>query len=234
MNVTERQIEAARSKADLYGVRFEGLQEMPHNRPPRYTWTDLVTGNTFLTQTIKDLPPAVIATREKYANAGGITGNQVAFGYHGRTKIGWIHKSTPTRYLIWFREGRRTRTVWRSKSQVVLEQTGRRGKVKNLCPKTANARTPLDRAVALSRRFHGFDPRRVRRFNLEWPKAVALLGPCVRLEYYSKKFDRKGRIYFHDFEKGCAVWAAESPQPDGSNLLLIHGRFEIKPEGITG
>ena len=89
------------------------------------------------------------------------------------------------------------------------------------------------RAIALSRAFHGFDPRRIRRVPIAWPKALVSLGPCVRLEYYSEKFDEKGRIYFHDFELPCEVFAADAPQPDGSNLLIIQGKFQIKPEGIT-
>ena len=90
------------------------------------------------------------------------------------------------------------------------------------------------RAVEMSKRFHGFSPRAIKELRLLWPKALVLLGPCTRVEYYSRKFDDKGRVYYHDFENECLVYAAESPQKDGSHLLIIHGHFKIEPEGITG
>ena len=68
MKLTKRQTEVAQAKALLYGVEFNGLQEMPGNKAPKYTWTDIVTGGTFLTDTLKKLPEKVRSVRKKFAN----------------------------------------------------------------------------------------------------------------------------------------------------------------------
>lgn len=165
---------------------------------------------------------------------GAATPNQVLFGLRGKTVVGWINAERGDKYQISYKVGAGLAHVWRRKDKVKFQITGKYGRVKNNCPTKANPDPALDRAVALSKQFHGFDPRRIKKVNIEWPRALMLLGPCVRVDYYSDKFDGKGRIYYHDFEKPAAVYAAESPQPDGTNLLIIHGNFKIKPEGITG
>jgi hypothetical protein len=68
MKLTKRQTGAAEEKALLYGVEFNGLQEMPGNKAAKYTWTDIVTGGTFLTGTLKELPGKVRSVRKKFAN----------------------------------------------------------------------------------------------------------------------------------------------------------------------
>jgi len=167
------------------------------------------------------------------SQAGAVTPNQVIFGKGGKSLVGWINRETPTRYEISYKVGSGLAHVWRAKDKVKFMATGRRGR-SNPCPKKANPDAALDQALKLSKEFHGFDPRKIHKVKIEWPKALVMLGPCVRLDYHSDKFDGKPRIYFHEFEKPAAVYAAESPQPDGTNLLIIHGHFRIKPEGITG
>lgn len=166
--------------------------------------------------------------------SGAATPNQVLFGMRGKTVVGWINRESGDKYEISYKVGAGLKTVWRRKDKVKFQATGKRGRIRNNCPKAANPDPALDQAVRLSKAFHGFDPRSIKKVNVEWPKALVLLGPCVRLDYYSDKFDGKGRIYFHEFEKPAAVYAAESVQPDGTSLLIVKGNFRIRPEGITG
>jgi hypothetical protein len=92
----------------------------------------------------------------------------------------------------------------------------------------------LAEAMRLSQKFHKFVPRSVHKVDIHWPKASMLIGPCVRLDYFSDKWTGKGKVYFHEFDGPCQVFAAARPQPDGDNLLIVKGKFEIRPEGITG
>ena len=92
----------------------------------------------------------------------------------------------------------------------------------------------LKKALALSRQFFGFDPRKVRSLDVKYPKAVALLGACMRVDYLSDKFDGKQRIYFHEFDSPPLLLASAEPNSDGTSLLLLVGKFKVKPEGITG
>lgn len=169
------------------------------------------------------------------STVAGATPNQVKFGLRGRTVVGWINRETPTKYEISYKVGAQLAHVWRKKTAVKFVATGKRGRVKNNCPKTAeNPATSRAAAVELSKKFHHFDPRKIHSVNVQWPKHLVALGPCVRIDYYSNKFDGKGRVYFHEFEKPCVVMAGAVPQSDGTNLLIVKGKFEIKPEGITG
>jgi hypothetical protein len=134
-----------------------------------------------------------------------------------------------------YKVGEVVKHVWREKKRVKFQRSGKYGMpLRNLCPKTANPAAELAEAVRLSKKFTGFMPRKLHRIDIRWPKASALIGPCVRLDYYSTKWDHKGRVYYHEFEKPCQVFAAAKPQPDGDNLLIIKGKFQIRPEGITG
>lgn len=166
---------------------------------------------------------------------GNATPNQVLFGQNGRTKVGWINRETPTRYQVTYKDGAQTRTVWRRKDKVKFQTTGKRGKVRNVCPKEANpVAGHLAKAVKLSETFHGFRARRVRNVKVNWPKALTLIGDCARVDYVCDKFDGKLRHYFHEFEGPCVLLAGADPQPDGDNLLLIKGKFKIKAEGLIG
>jgi hypothetical protein len=165
---------------------------------------------------------------------GGVTPNQVLFGLHGRTVVGWINKETPTKYQISYKVGAALKHVWRHKDKIKFQATGKKGRVKNDCPKTANPSGELAEAMRLSEKFHKFVPRSVHKVNIDWPKASMLIGPCVRLDYFSDKWSGKGKVYFHEFDGPCQLFAAARPQPDGDNLLIVKGKFEIRPEGITG
>ena len=171
--------------------------------------------------------------REENPNQkGATTPNQVKFGMRGRTVIGWINAETPTRYHITYKVGAQTREVWRRKDKVKFQATGKVGRVKNNCPKTANG--PLGEAVAASEMFYGLKARHKKSQVYAWPKSLAKIGPCVRLEYLSDKFDGKKRQYFHDFGPGAEVFFDPRTQANGDALILIRGKFTIKPEGITG
>ncbi len=91
-----------------------------------------------------------------------------------------------------------------------------------------------NRAIDLSKKFHGLVPRRVRNVKIDWPKNLVLIGGCARLEYLSDKTDGKVRLYYHDFEKWAAVYAAPTAQPGGQNMLVIIGKFKITEDGIIG
>jgi len=162
-----------------------------------------------------------------------ITPNQVTFGQHGKVKVGWIERETPTRYLVAYKIGPRLHTVWRRKDRVTFQATDKRGKVRNACLKTANPRH-LDASLRLSEKFHGARPRTVRRQPIEWPKSLVHIGALAQLDYISDKYDGTLRQYFHEFEKPCSVFAGAIAQADGTNLLIVKGRFNIKADGIVG
>lgn len=165
-----------------------------------------------------------------------VTKNQVSFRSRGRTKMGWIHKSTPMRYLIWYKEHGQDKTVWRYKDEVSFVKNGRRQRrPKNPYPPPArrNVSSAVVKAARLSKLFHSFDPRKLRAIDLTWPKALTCLGVCSQLNYLSDKNDGKLREYFHRFGK-ATVYAGIPKQGRGKGLLIIHGNFEVKSEGIIG
>lgn len=167
----------------------------------------------------------------------GPTNNQVKFGSRGKTKIGWINSETPKYYKITYKSGSTTKTVTRRKDKVKFVKSGKYGKViKNRCPKMSNPSITdaVKRAVELSRKFYGFAPRKLRQVNIEWPTALVFIGAGAQVDYVADKFDGKTRQYYHRFEGPTEVFASDRPQKDGSNLLIIRGKFKIKKEGITG
>lgn len=164
----------------------------------------------------------------------GVTPNQVLFGMRGKTVVGWINGESPTRYQITYKTGAQTRTVWRMKNRVKFMATGKYGKVRNRCPKSANPEQPLKRALRLSEEFHGAAPRKISRTFIDWPRALVQIGSAAQVDYISDKFDGKLRQYFHQFEKPALVLAGASPQRDGDNLLIIKGKFKITQKGIEG
>lgn len=180
-----------------------------------------------------------IGRARKNPAAGRITSNQVLFGSRGKTLVGWINRETPTRYEITYKDGATTRTLWRRKDKVKFQATGRAGKLPktpNRCPKQANPTTngELIDAARLSEKFHGFKPRRISQANITWPRALVRIGACAQVDYVSDKFDGKLRQYYHEFEKACHVYAFPRPQADGSNALLIVGKFKIDKDGLIG
>ena len=166
MKITEAQKRAALAKADLYGVRFEGIQARAGGKAPVYTWTDLLYGTTFITHTIRELPDKIIAVRHKFSNP-----------------------------------------------------------IKN---------TATKKALKLSKKFWGYDPRKLKKINIIWPKALVNIGSAAQINYVSDKHDGQVREYYHEFINPANVYVGEAPQKDGSNLIIIHGNFKIKTDGIVG
>jgi len=91
-----------------------------------------------------------------------------------------------------------------------------------------------ERALELSEKFYGFQPRSIQEIKVEWPKSLVCLGPAARVDYISDKFDGTVRRYWHEFDDGAVLYADPESQPDGSTILVIIGQFTIEPEGITG
>jgi hypothetical protein len=90
------------------------------------------------------------------------------------------------------------------------------------------------RAEKLSGAFHGFEPRKLHRYEYEWPDSLVSLGRCAAVDYISDKFDGKVRRYTHEFEGVAELLADPEEQSDGTRLLIIRGDFLIEPDGITG
>jgi hypothetical protein len=158
--VSESLADKAHEKALLYGVRFDGVWPEAGNQ---LTWTDFVTGGTFLTKTVADLPDKIREFRK-----GFMVGNPSA-------------------------------------------------------------------AEKLSERFFKMPARFKRQVAITWPKRqLVCLGAVVRVDYLSDKFDGKTRCYYHRFEKPMALYTCAVSQPNGSNLLIVHGKFKIESAGITG
>lgn len=162
-------------------------------------------------------------------NPSGSTPNQVYFGQRGKTKVGWINQSTPTKYNIAYKENEQLKTVWRKKENVTFVSTGRRGK-KNPCP--TGQRNPLKKAVRLSKEFYQLDPRRIVEMDFKPPRSLVKVGECARVDYVNDKYDGKVRRYYHEFEKRCRIYADPEPQKNGDSVLIIIGKFKIKPEGL--
>ena len=122
----------------------------------------------------------------------------------------------------------------RSKTKINRRRGPIRRKKTNPCLRTSANPDTTNRAIDLSKKFHGLVPRRVRNVKIDWPKNLVLIGGCARLEYLSDKTDSKVRLYYHDFEKWAAVYAAPAAQPCGQNMLVIIGKFKITEDGIIG
>ncbi len=92
------------------------------------------------------------------------------------------------------------------------------------------------KAVERSWAFYGMKPRHKTKVLIEMGRrrVLMLIGQCMQLNYKCDKFDGKVREYYHRFGPGCQIYALDSPQPDGSEILIIKGPFKIKPAGLTG
>ncbi len=91
-----------------------------------------------------------------------------------------------------------------------------------------------DQAVKLSERFHGQAARFERDIDIEWPGNLYSLGVCARVDYIADKWGDGIVRYWHEFEGAVMLYADPDVQADGSQLLVIRGKFKIGPEGITG
>jgi hypothetical protein len=93
----------------------------------------------------------------------------------------------------------------------------------------------LRRAIAKSELFYGFTPRQIRKMNLDLKtKALVSLGNCAQVDYVNDKWDGKTRRYFHEFEQPARLMFLPEPQADGSNVLIIVGKFKLLADGIVG
>jgi len=101
-------------------------------------------------------------------------------------------------------------------------------------PKRHRAAVPIGDALQRSADFFGFRPRRLTAISLDWPKALVQVGICTQVNYVNDKHDGKVREYFHKFDKPPLVFFGDKAQEDGSEMIVIVGKFKIKPEGIIG
>lgn len=220
----------------ITGTRFEaGIKWFVVNVPighGRLSTMDVLP--QWIIRRVSDTEYARLARKHDAVGKNPITGNQVKFGMHGRTKVGWINDETPTRYWLTYYEHGKARHVWRRKDKVKFVLSGKKGRVKNVCPKTANSPQVTVEAVKAARMFTGLPTREVWNEHFEWPKALPMIGPCTEVEYVSHKFDGKLRRYYHKFGKGARIYFDNKPQRNGDHILIIRGPFKIKPEGITG
>jgi len=97
-----------------------------------------------------------------------------------------------------------------------------------------NKQIPIGGALQRSADFYGFRPRRLKAICIDWPKAVVDFGICTQVNYVNDKHDGKVREYWHRFDKAPRVFFGDKPQKDGSEIIVIVGKFKIKNEGITG
>lgn len=98
----------------------------------------------------------------------------------------------------------------------------------------AEIKRQLKKAIDMSKKFFGFDPRKLSKAIIKWPKALWLIGGCARVDYVNDKWDGEPTQYYHYFESDVAVYAFPEPQEDGSNILLIKGKFKITADGLDG
>jgi hypothetical protein len=90
------------------------------------------------------------------------------------------------------------------------------------------------KALDLSRKFYSFDPRRISRRNIVWPKSFLVLGSCAQVDYISDKFDGKFKQYFHEFSGPCVLLGSPDSQKNGERMLIILGKFKLTKDGIIG
>jgi len=93
----------------------------------------------------------------------------------------------------------------------------------------------LSKAIRKSELFFGFTPRRIRKLKLDLKtKALMSLGNCAQVDYVNDKWDGKTLRYFHEFEQPARLLFVPEPQADGSNVLIIVGKFKLLADGIVG
>jgi len=95
-------------------------------------------------------------------------------------------------------------------------------------------RSKIEQGVLLSEKFHGHPARFERDIDIDWPDSLVSLGVCARVDYIADKFDDGIVRYWHEFDGPVLLYADPEAQADGSQLLVIHGKFKIESEGITG
>ena len=97
------------------------------------------------------------------------------------------------------------------------------------------AKKEFEKAIKLSKKFFGFDPRRVSEIEIDkMPRTLVHLGQCSQVNYISDKYDGEFREYFHMFEGSSHLFTPAEPVKRGMSMLIILGDFKIKADGIVG
>lgn len=128
------------------------------------------------------------------------------------------------------------RTRVRSSSRRILRREPARrvqGRARNARRIHRNPGRPPIGALAQAQRvyktFHGFGSARVERANMKpTPRALAKIGPVVRIDYLSNKWDRRRRRYTHDTKAPHPVLYAGA---DGS-FHLHGGKLRVTQRGL--
>jgi len=92
----------------------------------------------------------------------------------------------------------------------------------------------VKKAMDLSRKFYGFDPRRINRRKIVWPKSLVVLGSCAQIDYVSDKYDGKDKQYYHEFAGPCVLLGSPDAQQNGESMLIVLGKFKLTENGIIG
>lgn len=92
----------------------------------------------------------------------------------------------------------------------------------------------VDRAVAVSEKFHGQRARFQTEFEIDWPDSLVALGVCARVDYIADKFGDGVVRYWHEFEGVPMLYADPELQADGKQVMVIIGKYKIESAGITG
>jgi hypothetical protein len=205
------------SVAPLLGILPPEVQviEGEAERPTR-GWGDVVavyinTGDTYKTTLLFDVP---------------------AHAFHAISMGAWV-EWRDRRYRINPCDGRRQRRPAGRKTRRASARGARtrRRSVANSVEHANPGGKGLERAANLFGAFHGTDAKRVTKKTLPDMKHLVRLGRATAIGYASdKQGGRKGTLYMHEFTTRPMVAATA----DGKALLIVGGRLNVTPEGITG
>lgn len=90
--------------------------------------------------------------------------------------------------------------------------------------------TERKRAAKLYESFREAKPDKVLQLEIDIPKTVLVIGHMESLDYRTTH-RRKSTLYRHGFEPGSRPLLCVSP--DGTQLLLIGGRYKFTDRGIV-
>lgn len=88
--------------------------------------------------------------------------------------------------------------------------------------------------VERSEKFYGLKARGRRTTNIRVSRVMVRIGHCSQLNYLSDKFDGRMREYYHRFKRAPEVLVCNRPQADGTEIIILRGKFKIESAGITG
>ena len=92
----------------------------------------------------------------------------------------------------------------------------------------------FERAVVLSEKFHGQPARFETKVEIDWPDSLVAIGVCARVDYIADKYGDGVIRYWHEFEGVPMLYADPELQADGTQLMVIIGKYKIESAGITG